>query len=601
MKTIKSKIFGGMLFLSVIIAGLSILSVYFINILDSQWNRIQNNNYASLEYASNMGSILDSLEHLISEGKSSGRDVKSLSDAFRAELQKQRANITEPNEKETTEELAGDFEGYIKSASQMDFSHPAHTAALNKLEKNLAVIYTLNLNGIKRNNSDYKETTGSFKTYISLFASLSILITIMFVSGFPSSIIEPIKELTQRIRYISEHNYNQSIIVSGKDELSELSTAFNHMAEKLRQYESGYMDKLQFEQKRLESVVQNIDDGIMLLDENEKIVLVNRTLAEIAGLQEKEVLRRDLTAAAAKNDLLRAMSLRIRSVGSEDETNTAPLKISKGGKQEFYMIEKEDIYSYSLMHEKSAHIGTLLLLRNVTKYEERDKAKTQLLAAASHEFKTPLSSMKITVKLLEDERTGELNAGQKELVHTLKEQCTRLSGVINELLDFSQIESGNIRLKFSPVKPDLVADIGLSTMLIQAQEKDVKIETEIENYLPEIKIDVEKFAFVFINILNNAVRYTPRGGSVKINIYRENNEVVYAITDEGPGISTADKELIFNRYYRAGSSGREGWGLGLAISKEFIQAQGGSIRVESEPGKGSTFYFSIPAGDLPQS
>jgi PAS domain S-box-containing protein len=428
---------------------------------------------------------------------------------------------------------------------------------------------------------------------MSIVATLSILITLSFTYTFPSRIVEPIKELTKRIKSISERNYEQKLEINSKDELGELASAFNTMAERLKLYEAKQIDQLLFEQKRIESVVNGLEDGVLLIDENRKIVLVNNTILQITGLKEENILSHYIPEVAAYNDLVNeiykiAIGLKSNSI------EVKPLRIVVDNREFFYKIETEDIITYSEFSRKEMFIGNLILLRNITKYQELDKAKTNLLATASHELKTPLSSINLTLKLLEDSRIGEINSEQRNLIQDLRRQSNRLSRVINEILDYSQIETGNIKLKFASVKPEDIIELGVTALMMQAAEKNIDLETEIGENLPNVNADLEKTVFVFVNLLNNAIRFTKQNDKIKLTAVRENGEVVFSIIDHGPGISEEDQERLFQRFSQVGKKSRHGWGLGLAISKEFIQAQGGKIRVESREGEGSKFSFTLP-------
>ena len=209
-------------------------------------------------------------------------------------------------------------------------------------------------------------------------------------------------------------------------------------------------------------------------------------------------------------------------------------------------------------------------------------------------MKTPLSSINLSLKLLEDKRLGELNKEQTEVINSLRQQSNRLSRVINELLDYSQIETGNIKLNFTSVKPEDIIELGVTALMMQAAEKNIHLETEIEENLPEVKADLEKVVFVFVNLLNNAIRYSKQNDKIKLQANKNNREVRFSVIDNGPGISKEDQEKLFQRFTQVGKKSRQGWGLGLAISKEFVQAQGGKIWVESEVGQGSKFIFSLP-------
>jgi PAS domain S-box-containing protein len=608
MKKLKSKITLGVLFLFLVIVLLSIMGIIFTNKLAEETKGTIVNNYTSVGYSFQMSGSIENLHiHQLQQLKTNVLDDTVLVNSVRVEknifenkLEEETNNITEPGESELVNQLHSDYREYldlyreIKSLSnKSEYEINRFNKKYFELRNSISEIYNLNMSAIQKKSSGLQNLADDITIYNVVIAAISILITLSFIFYFPSRIVEPIKRLTESIKSISERNYDQKLEVNSKDELGELANAFNIMAERLKLYETKHIDQLLFEQKRLEAVVHNIEDGLIFLDENRRVVLVNNTILELTGLKKNNILYQIISDAAKKNDLVKEIYKTVIQKHSDFVTEIKPVKIFREGKELFYNIETEEIITYSESGKKETFIGNLILLRNITKYQERDTAKTNLLATASHELKTPLSSINLGLKLLEDKRIGKLNEEQKDVVDSLRQQSNRLSRVINELLDYSQIETGNIRLKISAVKPDLVADIGITALSAQLSEKNIDLQTNIEDNLPDIKVDLEKLAFVFINILNNAIRYSNKEGKIQIDIKQNQNTVEFSIKDNGPGISEDDKEKLFRRFSHLGNQSRHGWGLGLAISKEFIQAQGGKIWVESEVGKGSQFIFVL--------
>lgn len=258
-----------------------------------------------------------------------------------------------------------------------------------------------------------------------------------------------------------------------------------------------------------------------------------------------------------------------------------------------------DIIIYAVIAGGSSVVITLFFIltfpsRVVKPLEDRDAAKTNLLSNVSHEMKTPISSINLSIKLLEDSRIGELNRDQRELLQSIKDQSTRLSKVINEILNFAQIETGNVRMNISQARPEEIADYAATALMMLLSEKDIQLEISIEDNLPSINIDVEKTVWVLVNLLNNAIRYSDRGGKIILSSGRVNDKIFFSVKDFGTGISPEDQKKLFARFSQLGQKSGRGWGLGLAISKEFVQAQGGSITVKSNPREGSVFSFYLP-------
>jgi signal transduction histidine kinase len=607
MKKLKSKITFGVFFLFVVIVLLSIMGILFTNKLARETKGTIINNYTSVEYTFQMlGSLenmhLSQVEQLETGSFSDSVFISSIQNEkniFESKLEQETNNITEPGESELVNKLHSEYREYlnlyqeIKLRNTNEFDVELLHEKYLELRSSISEIYHLNMIAIQKKSNEMQNLADDITIYMVIVAAVSIIITLSFIFYFPSRIVGPIKALTERIKSISERNYNQKLEIKTKDELGELANAFNVMAERLKLYEAKHIDQLLSEQKRMEALVHNLDDGVLLVDENRKVVLANQTILNITGLKESEIITHYLPDISTHNDLVREI-YKYSLAGNAETATLKPLRIVINNEEQFYKIEKEEIITYSEFSQQETFIGYLILLKNITQFQVRDTAKTNLLATVSHELKTPLSSINLSLRLLEDKRLGELNKEQSEVINSLRQQSNRLSRVINELLDYSQIATGNIKLNFTFVKPEDIIELGVTALMMQAAEKNIHLETEIEENLPEVKADLEKAVFVFVNLLNNAIRYSKQNDEVKLKANKNNNEVKFSVIDNGPGISKEDQEKLFQRFTQIGKKSRQGWGLGLAISKEFIQAQNGKIWIESEVGQGSNFIFTLP-------
>jgi len=199
----------------------------------------------------------------------------------------------------------------------------------------------------------------------------------------------------------------------------------------------------------------------------------------------------------------------------------------------------------------------------------------------------------MSLQLLENQNTGNINEEQKQLIESIKDDSNRLLKITGELLNLSQVETGNIQLNIQQSSPYTILQYATDAVKIQADQKQIQVIVNAEENLPEVKSDAEKTAWVLINFLTNAVRYSPEQTKIIIEIKRQQNAVLFSVKDEGKGIDSRYSNKIFDRYFQVPGSSKTGTGLGLAISKEFIEAQGGHIGVSSEIGTGSTFYFTL--------
>jgi NtrC-family two-component system sensor histidine kinase KinB len=241
----------------------------------------------------------------------------------------------------------------------------------------------------------------------------------------------------------------------------------------------------------------------------------------------------------------------------------------------------------------------VLALRNVSTFRQLDQTKSNFLATVSHELKTPLSSINFNLKLLNNARTGTLSPEQQEIVAAIKQENQRLLHLVGELLTVSRLEAGSsIALDQRPTPiADLVA-AATEPLQLQLRTRQLTLDTSLPPNLPPVRADLEKTAWVLLNLLVNAVRYSPEHGHIQLSaaLLPGSHAVRVQVQDQGPGIAPEYQQHIFERFAQgpAATSGNSGTGLGLSISREFITSQSGELGVESTPGQGSTFFFTLP-------
>ncbi len=559
---IKSKLILGLASLFIVIVLMELVSLYSINRLADESKAILKANYESLMFSREMLMALDG----INQGDS-GSWLK-----FEQSLQSQEKNITEKGELETTKSIKENFV-LLKDSSDKE--------NILSIRNDLYHILELNMNAIVRKNDEAQHTADKSKIYLAIIGAFSFMASFILLLNFPGYIANPIKELNEGIKAISNKNYSQRISLKKGDEFSELAESFNLMAERLDDFENSNLAKILFEKKRIETIINNMSDPIVGLDEQHNILFVNTSALRIFELSENELIGKPAAEAAKKNDLLHTLL--------NSNPTLLPLKIYDNNKEcyftkEIWQIQNED---------KS--IGEVILLKNITQYKELDLAKTNFIATVSHELKTPLASIKVSLKLLNDDRIGVLNEEQHKLVDHIKDDTQRLLKITAELLDLTQVESGNIQLQKEKVDPKSIVQYAFNALKVQAEQKKINMSVSFDENLPSVSCDMEKTAWVLVNFLSNAIRYTPENGTIQIYTIYKDNEVVFSVKDSGKGIDQKHKDRIFEKFYQVPNTetGKTGTGLGLAISKEFITAQGGKIWMESSPDEGCTFSFSL--------
>lgn len=582
---IKTKIQLGFGFLFLVVILFGAISLYNLNRISVSSKVILKDNYESMKFVRAMRTILDNQERPLSSAA-----VAALS----AQLRMEAGNITEPGEGKAVAALTEALR--LVTLPQ---AGPESNLALKQAYVQLRVIDELNMNAIVRKNNIAHLQIERAGSYVIFTGSMCFLILLSFVLNFPGFVANPLKEFSEAIREISKKNYKQHLQFKGRNEFSALADEFNAMASQLIKWENSNMAKLQSEKLRIEAIIEQMQDAIIGLNEKKEILFLNKIAGQLLNLNAEDVIGADAAALMKRNDLLN-MVLQAGSVSK-------PMKIYADGKESYFQLERREITVPDPEEESSAlktaggkKAGEVYILKNITQYKELDEAKTNFIATVSHELKTPISSIKMSLKLLDDARVGELNSEQKELVVNIKEDCGRLLKITSELLDLAQVETGNLQLNFVKCDPRKIAIYAMDTVRFQAEQKSITLELNSRNDLPKVYVDTEKTAWVLVNFLSNALRYSAAQTKVVVQIIQNKDAIEFSVQDFGKGIDEQYQKRLFDRYFQVPTDGnnKSGSGLGLAISKDFIEAEGGTIWVESEIGAGSKFCFSLP---IPQS
>ena len=567
---IKTKVALGVAFLFFVIITVGGLGLYYLSQLSDDAKNILTNNYESLVYTQKVIKNCDSL--LIDSLKAAQEIERNIS------LQEQ--NITEPGEQQATAELRQVFEKIKnRGISQED---------INALRKVCLKIQDLNMQAIVRKNEITQETASQASTYVVIIVTIFSLIAFSFIINFPGYVANPIVQLTQSIKSIAGKNYEERLHFDRKDEFEELAEAFNQMAEKLDEYEHSNLANILFEKKRIETIINRMSDPVIGLDNRKKVVFANDQALLLLNLTAHQMLDRYAPDIAVENDLFRTL---IKQNGQTD-SDSELIKIAIDGKENYFSKENIVIRYKPTGEKETFNIGQVILLKNVTPYKQLDLAKTNFIATISHELKTPIASLQMCIKLLQDSRVGSLNAEQKSILQTFNDETSRLSKLTNELLDLSQVETGNIKLDIKKTDPNHIVNVALEAVKFQSERKKVKVEAEVPEETSFLG-DADKTTWVLVNLLTNAIRYSPENSTVILKCENQNGSMKFSVEDFGPGIEKQYLTRLFEKFFQVPGSA-SGTGLGLAISKEFIEAQGGTVSVESEIGKGSIFSFQLP-------
>jgi PAS domain S-box-containing protein len=336
------------------------------------------------------------------------------------------------------------------------------------------------------------------------------------------------------------------------------------------------------------AIIENFPEGLLFFDKENKVSSINPKAQQLFGLKPENLIGksvRDLRKTLSLKPLVEILGETLKGVYRKE------LKLSEG-----LIIEVSTIVIMS----EGEKIGTLVILRDVTREKIVERLKTEFVSIAAHQLRTPLSAIKWTLRMILDGDLGEVPKEQREFLEKTYQSNERMIRLINDLLNVTRIEEG--RFLYNIKKQDIIeiAEKVIGPLKEIAKRKRLKLEfKKPKEKLPEIEADAEKLSLVFQNLIENAIHYTPSDGKVRVSIeyFKNKKEILISVQDTGIGIPKDQQNRVFSRFFRAANAIRaetEGTGLGLFIAKNVVEAHGGKIWFESVENKGTTFYFTLP-------
>lgn len=607
MISLKNKLFLGFGFLFFMIILIWIIGGFFIYDLSNRSAAMLKENYQSVESTKFLIEALNEIKdqqnrYLYDRNTYNDSLYKSNILRFQTNLTDVRNNITEKGEDVLIADLSICFNSYILKFSEIrenekqpiDIFFDELIPFYNKTNNLVIDLWDMNMSAISHKNSLLKNTAHRAFVIISLIGTICFIISALVFFRYPSNITKPIIQLTQGIKEIANRNYEQRIQILSNDEFGKLAEAFNTMAAKLDEYEHSNLSELLFEKKRIDTIINNMKDAIIGLNDKNQIIFSNTLACEILNIKPDDIVGCYAPDYAAKNETFHKVIKDVLTNDNKQHKEFSPFKFYINDKPAYYTKEILDVNLIKTGESETVNVGKVIVLKNITRFLEQDEAKTNFIATISHELKTPISSLRLNLKLLNDKRVGGLNEEQKNIIDALNHETNKMLKITSELLDLAQVETGNILLNMQVTNPSDIVNAIKETAMNYAKPKDIQIEFISEENLPSIYADAEKTTWVLLNLIHNAVQYSKN--NAKINVFTKctENTVQFQVQDFGIGIEEKYLKKVFEKFFRVPGSDEKGTGLGLAISKELITKQNGIIWAESQQEKGSSFFFTIP-------
>jgi two-component system, NtrC family, sensor histidine kinase KinB len=592
--------------IAIALALVGVFSVIVVSFLGSHSQTILKDNYRSVLAAQRMK---EAIERMDSSALfiAAGQREKGIEQAeknrplFEAELRVQEGNITEAGEKEFTAGLRNAWNEYQTKFSRLEKTASAEEAkqfyfaelepAFYKAKAAADEILAINQDTMVRKSDDVRRTAERMNA-ITMTVAFAALVLGLFVSMLLTRrMLQPVSALSEATRKIGEGNFDTRARVRGNDELAQLARDFNAMAGRLAEYRKSSLGELLQAHLSMQAAIDSLPDPVAIFGIEGNLQNVNQAAESLLGLRAdgaKDPLKNVDPATRTVFERMRSHVLSGKGTfvpkGFEDAVQLTTLLGDR-----YFLPRATPVYE-----SRGVIVGATVFLQDVTRLRRFEELKNDVVATIAHEFRTPLTSLRMAVHLCTEQVAGPLTEKQAELLHAAREDCDRLQTMVDDLLDMSRIESGRVELYPLPTPVGMIAQSAVEKGKAEAEAKGIRLSADIP--IPELRVlaDHERVGHIFSNLINNALRHTPREGSVTLGASVTNGMVRFTVTDTGTGIAKEHHERLFEKFFQVPADGPKGTGLGLYIAREIVRAHGGDIGVESETGQGSTFWFTLP-------
>ena len=564
--------------------------------------RILQENYRSALAAERMREALDSLDRdalLRALGRTPPERDAVLRDGFEAELSLQTANITEAGEATATGRLRSAWKDYQRArALAASAADPSSAFAGQVLEQSNGVraaaeeILALNQAAMVRKSGLARSTAQRLLLFMAGTTLVALVLGFVASTGLIAKTVRPLTALTHTVRRFGEGHLAARARSTGEDELAALGREFNTMAERLERYQKSTLGELLQAQQATQAAIDSLPDPVVVLDRGGAVLNLNRSAEGLFRLDAGGGVDEPLpTLPGLPGERLEAVRAHVLAGhgpyvprGFEEAVTVE----GAGGPRR--LLPR----ATALRSAEGEISGIALVLQDVTRLVRIDELRNDVVSTVAHEFRTPLTSLQMAIHLCGDRAAGPLTEEQAELMAGARQDCDRLLALVDDILDLSRIQAGKIEIESRPANAGALLARAGAAAEPSARAKEITLEVMPSDGELSVLADAERVDVVLANLVGNAVRHTPAHGRIALRVARVGAAARFEVQDTGPGIPLAHRERIFERFFQIPGGARGGLGLGLYISREIVQAHGGAMGIESEEGRGSTLWFTLP-------
>jgi two-component system, NtrC family, sensor histidine kinase KinB len=585
------------------------LSVSTSNILGRAGERILSDNYRSVLAAQRMKESIERMDSgalfvLIGERERGLALAQEHRPAFERELEVEEHNITEPGEeaaatalREAWTRYQADYDRFLAAppdqlrSQYLDVLQPGFLRVKAVADEILA----LNQDAMVLKSNRVRRQSEWAETLVVGGALAALVLGLLAAAALTTHALRPVAVLGQAVRRLGQGDYavRARVPEGGGSEISQLANDFNAMAESLQRYRDSSLGELLEAQLAAQATIDSLPDPVVVFDVRGRVTNANRAAEQLLGIRGADG---NLSAAPP--------AVRERVERIRDEVLAGAPTVQPRGFEDALLVETSDgnrallPRANPVSSDEGQLLGATVLLQDITRLRRFDELKDDLVATVAHEFRTPLTSLRMAIHLLAEQTVGPLSDQQLDLVAAAREECERLQGIVDDLLDLARIRSGRLELHPREISTVLALEQARQAVRDGSEQRQVPIEVEIEPGAETVVADPDRIDLALTNLLTNAVRHAPPGRPVVVHALRSDSGVRIEVRDEGAGIAPEYQPRLFEKFYRVPGSEPGGAGLGLSIVRDVVEAHGGKVGVQSTPGSGAVFWLELPDSDL---
>ncbi|MCE9668641.1 ATP-binding protein [Myxococcus stipitatus] len=583
-----------------------VVAVVTLNRLGHSGQRILQDNYRSVLATQRMTEQLERMDSaalfIVAGERERGEAQQAAQRAvLESELAVQEGNVTEPGEAEATRGLRAAwaryrtvYDGFLEARTPEDRRTAYFVSvepAFRDVKDAASAILALNQDAMVHKSEALRRQSDRVNTLMVLAVLAAFAVGLVSSTSLTHRALRPVSVLSQAVRRLGRGDYEVRAVVEGADEIAQLGQDFNSMAEALQQYRRSSLGELLQAQAASQAAIDSLPDPVVVFGADGALLNVNRSAEGVLRLSLEaggDVLGRVVPEAREVLERVRGHVLGGKGAYQPRGYEEA-VRVALPDGDRWLLPRGSPVYG-----ETGEVVGATVILQDVTRLRRFDELKNDLVATVAHEFRTPLTSLRMAVHLVTEGVVGPVTEKQADLLFAAREDCERLQGIVDDLLDLSRIQAGQLQLEVRSVSAEELVDATLDAQRSQADERGVRLTKRVGLEVESVDVDPDRLELVLGNLVGNGVKHTPAGGEVEVRVSREGTRVRFEVRDTGEGIAPEQQARIFEKFYRAPGAPAGGAGLGLSIARDIVQAHGGELGVVSAPGQGSTFWFTLP-------